>query len=162
MESRTKILGHSAHQILVVFPVTLFTATVLLDVVALMTRNPYWYELAFWANAAAVVTAILAAPFGARDWWAIPAGTRAKRVGAIHGIGNIFVVALFGMSWAMRGANQPETQLYATVLAVAGGVLAMVTAWLGGELVERLGVGIHEGANLNAPSSLSRRPSIGK
>jgi len=30
----------------------------------------------------------------------------------------------------------------------------LVTGWLGGELVNRLGVGVHENANLNAPSSL--------
>ncbi|MBC7805180.1 MAG: hypothetical protein H7145_03420, partial [Akkermansiaceae bacterium] len=32
-------------------------------------------------------------------------------------------------------------------------------AWLGGELVNRLGVGIDNGANLNAPSSLSGKPA---
>jgi hypothetical protein len=30
-----------------------------------------------------------------------------------------------------------------------------VTGWLGGELVDRLGVDVDPGANLNAPSSLS-------
>jgi hypothetical protein len=30
-----------------------------------------------------------------------------------------------------------------------------VTGWLGGELVDRLGVGVDEDANLNAPSSLA-------
>jgi hypothetical protein len=30
-----------------------------------------------------------------------------------------------------------------------------VTGWLGGELVDRLGVGVDDGANLDAPSSLS-------
>ena len=41
------------------------------------------------------------------------------------------------------------------MLSFAGIALALVTGWLGGELVERLGVGVDEGANLNAPSSLS-------
>jgi hypothetical protein len=40
-------------------------------------------------------------------------------------------------------------------------LLALVTAWLGGELVERLGVGVDEGANLDAPSSLSG-PTTGR
>jgi hypothetical protein len=30
-----------------------------------------------------------------------------------------------------------------------------VTGWLGGELVDRLGVGIDDGANLDAPNSLT-------
>lgn len=32
--------------------------------------------------------------------------------------------------------------------------LALVSAWLGGELVETLGVSVHENANTNAPSAL--------
>ena len=34
-------------------------------------------------------------------------------------------------------------------------VVALGTGWLGGELVDRLGVGVDDGANLNAPSSLA-------
>jgi hypothetical protein len=33
--------------------------------------------------------------------------------------------------------------------------MAVVAGWFGGELVDRLAVGVDEGANLNAPSSLS-------
>ena len=35
--------------------------------------------------------------------------------------------------------------------------VALVTGWLGGELVERLRVGVDEGAHLDAPNSLSGR-----
>jgi hypothetical protein len=45
------------------------------------------------------------------------------------------------------------------MLEVIGVLLALVTGWLGGELVERLGVGVDEGAHLNAPSSLSGKPA---
>ncbi len=40
---------------------------------------------------------------------------------------------------------------------MAGGALALVGGWFGGELVERLGVGVHRGAHLNAPNSLTGR-----
>jgi hypothetical protein len=33
----------------------------------------------------------------------------------------------------------------------------MITGWLGGELVDRLAIGVDEGANVAAPSSLSVR-----
>jgi uncharacterized membrane protein len=46
-------------------------------------------------------------------------------------------------------------------LEVIGLVAALVTGWLGGELVDRLGVGVDPGANLNAPSSLSGQPASG-
>jgi hypothetical protein len=39
-------------------------------------------------------------------------------------------------------------------------LLGAVTGWLGGELVDRLGVGVDAGAHLNAPSSLSGRPAL--
>jgi hypothetical protein len=44
--------------------------------------------------------------------------------------------------------------MISTVLSVIGVLLALVGGWLGGELVERLGVAVHQGANLNAPNSL--------
>jgi hypothetical protein len=47
----------------------------------------------------------------------------------------------------------------ALALAVAGLLLALLTGWLGGELVDRLGVGVDDGAHLNASSSLSGRPA---
>ena len=45
------------------------------------------------------------------------------------------------------------------VLALLGVGLGGVTGWLGGELVERLGVGVDDGANLDAPNSLSGQPA---
>jgi len=45
------------------------------------------------------------------------------------------------------------------VLAFAGAGVALFAGWLGGELVERLGVGVDTGAHLDAPSSLSGKPA---
>lgn len=53
--------------------------------------------------------------------------------------------------------NPPITP--AIWLAGVGVGIALITGWLGGELVDRLGIGVHEGANPNAPSSLSGRPA---
>jgi len=57
--------------------------------------------------------------------------------------------------------NEPDyvPGTVAFILSLVAVVLALVTGWLGGELVDRLGVGVDEGANLNAPSSLSRQPA---
>jgi hypothetical protein len=38
-------------------------------------------------------------------------------------------------------------------------LLGAVAGWLGGELVDRLGVGVDAGAHLDAPSSLSGSPA---
>jgi uncharacterized membrane protein len=108
---------------------------------------------------AGVIGALLAAIFGLVDWIAIPAGTRAKRIGLLHGGGNVVIVVLFIVSWLIRLNAQGDPNVVAYILSVVGVVLALFTAWLGGELVDRLGVGVDEGANLDAPSSLSGQPA---
>jgi hypothetical protein len=63
------------------------------------------------------------------------------------------------VSWWLRLGEPTESGAVPIVLSVVGAVLAGLTGWFGGELVERLGVGVAEGAHLNAPSSLSGRPA---
>src|SRR5688572_20100917 len=157
MKSRARLLGHPIHQMLIVFPLGLLGMAVVFDVLAIALDNGYWSEIAYWMIAAGVVIGLLAAPFGTIDWLAIPSGTRAKRIGAVHGVGNVVVVLLFAVSWLMRGDAPAAPRALAFVLSFAAGSLALFTGWLGGELVDRLGVGVDEGAHVDAPSSLTRR-----
>ena len=157
MESRAKLLGHPVHQMLIVFPLGLLAMAVVFDLLAIGLGDGYWSEIAYWMIAAGVVTGLLAAPFGTIDWFAIPAGTRAKRIGAIHGIGNVVVVIMFAASWLLRGDAPRAPEALALALSFAGGGIALVTGWLGGELVDRLAVGVDDGAHVDAPSSLTAR-----
>jgi uncharacterized membrane protein len=157
MESRAKLLGHPIHQMLIVFPLGLLAMAVVFDLLAIGAGDGYWSEIAYWMIAAGVVTGLLAAPFGTIDWFAIPSGTRARRIGAIHGIGNVLVVALFAASWLLRGDAPRVPDGLALALSFAGGGIALVTGWLGGELVDRLSVGVDDGAHVDAPSSLTTR-----
>ena len=157
MESRAKLFGHPIHQMLVVFPFGLLAMALVFDVLFLTTGDRYWVQVSYAMIAAGLLTGFLAAPFGFIDWLAIPADTRAKRVGALHGAGNLFVLVLYAMSWAQRGAEASDPSPMAFVFSFAGGLIALFTGWLGGELVDRLGVGVDDGANLNAPSSLWNR-----
>jgi uncharacterized membrane protein len=160
MESRVKVLGHPAHQILIVFPLGLLVTSVVFDGIAAGTGSRAFGEVAFWMIASGIVGGLLAAPFGLIDWLAIPRGTRADAVGMWHGLGNVLVLALFAASLAVRyNGDRAAPSVVAYVLAVAGLITGMVTAWLGGELVDRLGIGVDPGANVNAPSSLSGRPA---
>ena len=157
MDSKAKLFGHPIHQMLIVFPLGLLATALVFDAVQLITGNGFWSELSYWMIAAGVISGLIAAPFGFVDWLAIPSRTRAKRIGAIHGTGNVIVVGLYGLSWLMRTGNPSTPETPALVMAFLGGGLALITGWLGGELVARLSVGVDEGANLNAPSSLSTR-----
>lgn len=157
MESRAKLFGHPIHQMLIVFPLGLLGMAVFFDVMSMTTGERYWSEIAYPMIAAGVITGLLAAPFGTIDWLAIPRGTRAKRIGAVHGIGNVVVVLLFAVSWLMRRDIPGAPDGQALALSFAGGGLSVITGWLGGELVDRLAVGVDEGAHVNAPSSLTSK-----
>jgi uncharacterized membrane protein len=158
MESRVKLAGHPVHQMLIVFPLGLLATAVVFDVIFLVTDNVLWTQAAYFMIGAGVVTGLAAAVPGALDWLAIPRGTRAKRIGLIHGVGNVLVVALFALSWYLRSGQPASPPTEAVVAGLLGAGLSVVTGWLGGELVDRLGVGVDPGAHLDAPSSLSAMP----
>jgi uncharacterized membrane protein len=163
MESRAKLLGHPIHPMLIVFPLGLFTFALVFDIVHWSkSGDTFFAHMAVWLIGLGICTALAAALFGFIDWWAIPKGTRAKAIGVWHGVGNVVVVVLFVISWALRvGGDMMRPRVGAFVLDIIAVAIALVTGWLGGELVDRLGVGVDNGANLNAPSSLSGQPAAG-
>jgi len=157
MESRAKLFGHPIHPMLIVFPLGLLAMALIFDILHFAMDNGYWSEIAYWMIAAGVISGLVAAPFGLVDWLAIPSGTRAKRIGALHGVGNLVVVVLYAASWWMRRAAPQDPMAVAYVMSFAGGGIALFTGWLGGELVDRLAVGVDPGAHVDAPSSLRSR-----
>jgi len=159
MESKVKSMGHPMHPMLVNYPLGLLTTSVIFDIIHWVTGNGYWSEIAFWMIAAGLIGGISASIVGTIDWLAIPSGTRAKSVGLVHGAGNYGILILFLVSWLVRLSAPGTPAIIAYVLSFLGAALLGVTGWLGGELTLRLGIGVDEGANLNAPSSLSKLPA---
>jgi uncharacterized membrane protein len=154
MESRAKLLGHPIHQMLIVFPLGLLATAVIVDLIYFAGNALIFAEVSYYLVIAGLIGGAVAAPFGLIDWLAIPSGTRAKRVGAMHGGGNVVVLLLFAVSAVLRADLPAEPPAFAYVCSFAGAAIALVTAWLGGELVDRLGIGVSDGANVDAPSSL--------
>jgi uncharacterized membrane protein len=156
MESRAKAAGHAIHQQLVVFPVGLLTTAVVFDVIGLLSNNGQFNTAAYLMVAAGVLTGLLAAVFGLIDYLGLPTETRARRVGRLHGAGNVVMIVLFAISWFLRtGAPNNVPSAFAFILELLAAVIAFGTAWLGGELVSRLAVGVDDGANLDAPANLT-------
>jgi uncharacterized membrane protein len=146
---------------LIVFPLGLLSTAVVFDILYLVTENPDLATFSFWALAAGLVGGLGAAIFGLLDWLDIPKETRAKRIGAFHGVGNVVVVGLFALSFLSRldeAAYLPDT--LPLLLGLLGAAIALVTAWLGGELVYRLRVAVDDDANLDAPSSLAHEGTV--
>lgn len=161
MESRAKLFGHPVHQMLIVFPLGLLGMAAIFDLLAVLAGQTTLGLASHPMIAAGIITGLIAAIPGAIDWAAIPAGTRAKRIGMFHGIGNVIIVVLFAIAWWFRRDAPGDPGGLPLLLEVIGLGLALVTGWLGGELVDRLGVGVDPGANVDAPSSLANRPARG-
>ena len=162
MDSRAKAAGHAIHPILIVYPLGLLSTAVVFDILYLITDRSGFGVAAAYAIAAGVIGGVVAAVFGLVDYLAVPTGTRARRVGALHGIANAVVLVLFAISWLVRNGNDNwDPSWLAIILGFVGLAVSGVAGWLGGELVERLGLSVHEGANLDAPSSL-RGAAVGK
>jgi uncharacterized membrane protein len=136
MESKVRVFGHPLHQMLIVFPLGLLATSVVFDLIHLIGVSPSAATVAYALIAAGLVGGLIAAPWGTIDWLAV------------------VVLLLFAASWWLRGGQDAQPPTLAWVLSFAGAGLALVTAWLGGELVDRLGVGVSPHAHLNARSSL--------
>lgn len=83
----------------------LLVTAVAFDVLYLITDRPGFTTAAAYAIAGGIIGGLAAALFGWIDWFAIPAGTRAKRVGLLHGGGNAVVLVLFAESARLRPAT---------------------------------------------------------
>jgi uncharacterized membrane protein len=145
---------------LIVLPLGLFISAVVFDAIYLWRGTPTMAAVGYWNIYGGIVGGLLAAIFGLMDWRVIPAGTRAKRIGVWHALSNTLAILLFlAVCLVRHGTGQlaPTSGLFAIeVIALAFGATG---GWLGGELVDRLGVGIDSGAHLNAPNSMSgQRP----
>jgi uncharacterized membrane protein len=130
------------HRMLIVFPLGLLGTSFLFDVAWRVLGRSDLAVDAYWIMIAGVVGAGIASVFGAMTWKTIPPGTRARRIGALHGIGNVIVSALFVGSALLRRGDPAHPHLIALVLSALGVLLIVGTGWLGGQLVQRDEAGV--------------------
>lgn len=146
LEDRHHWKPQATHPMLVGLPLGLFATSVLFDLIDLATRTGAFNVPTYWLIFAGVLAGVLAAPFGYLDWRQVPRGSRARRVGALHGAGSAVVLLLFACSWMLRTPDARVPAL-ALLLSLAGAGFALFTAWLGGGLVARVRRGGKAGAH---------------
>jgi uncharacterized membrane protein len=138
MKARATLFGHPVHLILIVFPLGLLATSFFFDLAWLATARGELAVVASWMIFAGVVGGLAAAFFGVIDWLAIPRGTRARRVGAWHGVVTLVVTILFAASWLLRRDAPGHPEGMAIVLSAGGVLLTVMTGWLGSELADRM------------------------
>jgi uncharacterized membrane protein len=144
---------------LVTFPIGAIGLSVACDTLYGTTAQPKYAIASRLALDFGLVTALMAAPFGYLDFRAIQRGTRAKRIGLLHALGNLTMLGLFATSRMLR--RRSKAPAAARWISGAGFMLAGVGAWLGGELIARHGIGVHDVIGQDAPGSLTKAPLAG-
>jgi len=126
-------LGHPAHPMLTDVPVGAWTLATALDVLGGEAMADAATALVGLGCAAALPTALT----GLSDWADTEGPTR--RVGTVHGAGNVAALAIYGASYLARRRGRRGLGI---ALGLVGGAVATATAYLGGHLVYGKGVGV--------------------
>ena len=143
MESRFKLVGHPLHPMIVPLPLMAFPASLLFDLLHLLTKDEKWRRLAFWHIAAGVIGGLAAAAPGLVDWLAIPPSSPAKKVGLAHMLLNLGIIGLYGAHLVERKRREARFQESPGLRAgIIGNAILNISAWLGGELVYRHSIGV--------------------
>jgi uncharacterized membrane protein len=135
--------GHPFHPIFVTIPIGAWVASLVFDILSRVADDGRMFARgAYWLIAIGVIGALVAAFFGLLDYLSIPRRTRARRVGTIHLLLNLTVVAAFIGSFVWRAVRdaQVPTVWGMFVLSGAALLLLVISGWLGGMLAYRYGV----------------------
>lgn len=135
-------LGHPVHPLLTDAVIGAWTSAAILDLVGGEDGERAADRLVAVGILAAGPTAVT----GVSDWAELRGGTR--RIGSVHAIGNTTALALHGMSWAARKRGARRRGI---ALSLLGYGLAGFSAFLGGDLSFRLGVGVNQTAFEDVP-----------
>jgi uncharacterized membrane protein len=93
---------------------------------------------------------------GMADWSGVQE-TAARRVGAVHAVGNVVVSLLYFSSWRARRRGH---HLVGVGLGAVGCGLAMASGYLGRHLAFNLGVGVRDrGLQDSGPSGQQQQPA---
>lgn len=130
-------LGHPLHPVLTDIPVGAWTVAVLLDGADVVSGKGKYADGADAAIAIGLAGALGAALTGVTDWH--KTNGKARRIGLVHGLLNVGATTLFATSYLLRRNRRREA---ARACSLIGYLVAGASAYLGGELVYRLAVGV--------------------
>ena len=161
MQSKVKLFGHLVHPMIVPFPIAFYTATLVCSIVYTFNGNTFWFHVAFVANCAGVIMAIVAILPGLLDWLSIPELSDAKTTGLKHMIANVFSLGCFVANAATNYQNlsnsHPPIQ-GSIMLAAFGFIIMLYAGFKGWKMVQTH----HIGVDAITPDELPEDSSVEK
>ncbi len=145
-EERRRLLPHGLHRFVNRFPIGMLTATVLLDLGALLSGSSAMASASFYTLALGLIFGVIAAFFGIADWMASSDNTGVKTIGMGHGFLAIIALALFAYSFFIRYLDPANPSNSAYALSFAGFAALIWTTVKGHQMVSKYAVGIDPNA----------------
>jgi len=144
--------GHALHPVIVNVPLGAWTAALVADLVAYTGRlrpevGDFCVLIGVLASYGALVT-------GYTDFHETAGHER--KVGAAHGLLMTTTILLYTASWLLRWRVGGSAHDLAVVLAVIGYLLVISGAYLGGDLVFRIGTMVNRNAFITGPKEFVR------
>ncbi len=153
MKSRAAIGNHPLHPALVPLPIGCFFLAFVADVLYASTKNVFWYDVAFFALAVGIVTALCAAVLGFIDFFGVKMSMAGWRLAKWHMGLNLTAVVLYTVGCLIRrdhAAAGTERWPLAFALEVVPFLILGVSGWLGGKMSYEHKVGVVETADPEA------------
>jgi len=142
MRSKANLKSHPIHPIIVALPIAFFIGTLVFDVLGIITAKQSFYTTAFYIQAAAIISALLAAIPGLIDFiYTVPPESSAKKRAVILGIINTTNVVIFAFVWFYRQSDNANIYVVIAIELVSV-VLLSIAGWMGGTLVHRNQIGV--------------------
>lgn len=139
MRTPASIGSHPIHPMLIPFPFALWFFSLAADLIYLWRGNPIWRDwIAFYALAAGIIGAALAAVPGIIDYFSIK-DPKVSRIAAWHARLNVLALLIFAASFYLRTNNGSRMVnggfTVPVLLSVLGVILISISGYLGGEMV---------------------------
>lgn len=141
---KTSLAGHPAHPMLVVLPAGLLPFSLIMDALYMATGKEGFADAAYYSTVAGFVGGLTAAVAGAGDYLDIPSESEAKKPATIHMALNLSMLGLYGVNLLTRRKAGTPSGAAPLALNLAGNIGLAVSGWLGGELVYKHGVRVHD------------------
>lgn len=129
-------LGHPVHPSMTDIPIGAWTATAALDVLGYERASDAVLKIG-------VLGAVGSAVTGAAQWFDLQEMEEPRRLGALHASLNTVALGLYTASWILRDRGRRDAGI---ATALAGYAVASTSAWIGGHLSFKLGIGVSRNA----------------
>ncbi|MBS7700508.1 MULTISPECIES: DUF2231 domain-containing protein [unclassified Chelatococcus] len=141
VESAVAVAGHPLHAMSVHFPIAFVIATLGCDVLYWWSADSFWLRAGLWSAGLAFIAGAGAGLIGTAELLLVR-GIRIRVASWTHAIAGMMLIAIAGMNWGLRLADEAAVLPHGLMLSLLASVFTGLAGWHGGKLVFDHGVGL--------------------